>query len=443
MKVFRRVLLVLLLLVLVALVAGYWYERPLLRTGTGYAAHNHCAVTRVAGRDNPDADLPPNPLVPFLRSKAISDGGSQATLLGVLARQRAWYTPGFGCTLADSRPRLGRALPVTAAGNPFTHVLAPHASPPVAAAVARAFGQGLPTAERRKLGTRAVLVVMDGRLIAERYAPGFGSTPQLGWSMSKSVANLLVGRLVQQGRVSLDDNQLLSSWTDERANITIEDLLRMTSGLAWDETYALGTPITQMLYDEPDMGRFVAGQPAAHAPGTHLQYSSGSTTLLCAILAERTGDGPNLPRKEIFRPLGLSSAVMEPDAAGTPVCSSYMWASPRDWAAVGQFALQDGVWHGKRLLPEGWMRRSTTAIDVPTQETEAYGAGWWVNRWPDGRLVWPSLPPDTYAAEGHDGQWMIIVPSQRLVVLRLGFSPTLEEVGAVRLTADVIAATRQ
>jgi len=433
---------VVLLLLVVALVAGYWYERPLLRTGTGYAAHNDCAVRRVAGRDNPDDDLPPNPLVPLLRSKEISGGGSQATLLGLLARQKAWYTPGFGCTLNDTRPELGTALPVTAAGNPFTHVFAPHASRPVAEAVATAFGQGLSKAQRQKLGTRAVLVVKDGHLIAERYAPGFGSTPQLGWSMSKSVANLIVGRLVKQGRVSLSDDRLRSSWTDERADITIEDLLRMTSGLEWDETYSLGTPITQMLYAEPDMGRFVADQPAAYKPGTHLQYSSGSTTLLCAILADRTGEGPNLPRREIFGPLGLSTAVMEPDAAGTPVCSSYMWASPRDWAAVGQFALQDGVWHGKRLLPAGWMRRSTTAVDVHTQETEAYGAGWWVNRWPDGRLVWPSLPPDAYAAEGHDGQWMFVVPSQHLVVLRLGFSPEVEDVGAVRLTADVIAATQ-
>ena len=434
----------LLLLLVVALVAGYWYERPLLRTGTGYAAHNDCAVRHVADRSNPDDDLPPNPLVPLLRSKEISGGGSQATLLGVLAKQKAWYTPGFGCTLADSRPKLPAAMPVTSSGNPFTDAPTPHPTPAIRAAVAKAFGDGLSTKERDKLGTRAVVVVHDGTLIAERYAPGFDrETRQLGWSMSKSVTNLLVGALVHQGQVSPGDHNLRSGWTDERAGITIEDLLRMTSGLTWDETYSLGTPITQMLYGEPDMGSYVASQPAAYRPGTHLQYSSGSTTLLCAILAERTGAGPNLPRKEIFQPLGLSSAVLEPDAAGTPVCSSYMWATPRDWATVGQFALQDGVWNGTHLLPPGWMRSSTTAIDVHTQETEAYGAGWWVNKWPDGRLVWPSLPPDAYAAEGHDGQWMFVVPSEHLVVLRLGFSPTVEEVGAVRLTADVIAATQR
>lgn len=160
--------------------------------------------------------------------------------------------------------------------------------------------------------------------------------------MSKSVTNLLTGMLVRQGEVSLDDDRLRPEWDDERADISIDHLLRMTSGLAWDETYDLGTPITQMLYAEPDMGDYVASQPAAHEPGTYQQYSSGSTTLLCAILNEKTGTGADLPRRELFAPLGLSSAVLEPDAAGTPVCSSYMWATPRDWAAVGQLALQEG-----------------------------------------------------------------------------------------------------
>ena len=316
----------------------------------------------------------------------------------------------------------------------------PAPSTEVAAAIAKAFGDDLSAADREELGTRAVVVVHGGQLVAERYADGFDAgTPQLGWSMSKSVTNLLVGRLVQEGKVSLDDDHLREEWTDERADITVEDLLRMTGGLKWDETYDLGTPITQMLYREPDMGGYVASQPAAHDPGTYQQYSSGSTTLLCAVLSERTGVAADLPRQELFVPLGLSSAVLEPDAVGTPVCSSYLWATPRDWAAIGQFALQDGVWNGTRLLPEGWMADSTTAIDVETEE-EGYGAGWWVNTMPDGSLVEPSLPADAYFAEGHDGQWIVVVPSEDLVVVRLGFSPEVDDVKAVDLAADLIAA---
>jgi CubicO group peptidase (beta-lactamase class C family) len=438
MRTFRRILLGVVVLVVALVVAAYWYERPLLRTGTGYAAHNACAVTHLAGRDDPEDDLPDNPLVPYLRSREIGQDQVRASVLGLLSRQVAWYTPGFGCTLSGDQPDLGHPALVDPGPNPFIDAREPRPSKAVEDAVAEAFGDGLSDAEKSALGTRAVVVVKDGKLLAERYASGFGpDTPQLGWSMSKSVTNLLVGRLVKNGRVALQDDHLRPEWEDERADITVEQLLRMTSGLEWDETYDLGTPITQMLYDEPDMGAFVADQPSAHTPGTYQQYSSGSTTLLCAILADRTGVRANLPRLQLFAPLGLTSAVLEPDAVGTPVCSSYMWATPRDWAVVGQFALQDGVWHGERLLPRDWMDLSTTAVDVESEE-EGYGAGWWVNEEPDGSLVEPSLPADAFFAEGHDGQWIVVVPSESLVVVRLGFSPEVEDVGAVSLAAALI-----
>ncbi len=271
----------------------------------------------------------------------------------------------------------------------------------------------------------------DGRLVAERYADGFdATTPQLGWSMSKSATDLMVGILVEQGVVSLDDDHLRPEWTDERADITVEQLLRMTSGLEWDETYDLGTPITRMLYLEEDMGGYVARQPLAHEPGTVQQYSSGSTTVLCSILTERTGLGADLPRQVLLGPLGLSSAVFEPDATGTPVCSSYLWASPRDWAALGQFALQNGEWNGEQLLPEDWMQRSLTVTDVEETDDPGYGMGWRVNVLPDGSLRWPGLPEDTFYASGHDGQRIIVVPSEGLVVVRLGFTPEMQR-GAV------------
>ncbi len=442
MRTFRRILLGLVLLVVMGVVAAYWYERPLLRTGTGYAAHNACAVTKVAGRDDPEDDLPDNPLVPYLRSRQIGEDQVRASLLWLWSRQVAWYTPGFGCTLSVDRPDLNAAALVDPGPNPFTDVPRPEAPEEVGDAIDEAFGKGLSDAARAELGTRAVVVVKDGKLLAERYADGFSAdTPQLGWSMAKSVTDLLVGRLVEKGVVALDDDHLRPEWKDERADITIEQLLRMTSGLTWDETYDLGTPITKMLYDEPDMGSYVASQPAAHDPGTYQQYSSGSITLLCSILADKTGMNANLPRRLLFAPLGLASAVMEPDAVGTPVCSSYMWATPRDWAAVGQFALQKGEWRGEQLLPRGWMARSTTAVDVESEE-KGYGAGWWVNRDRDGSLVEPSLPADAYFAEGHDGQWIIVVPSEQLVVVRLGFSPEVDDVGAVALAAAVIKASQ-
>ncbi len=439
MRTLRRILVGLLLLIVVAAVGGYWYERPLLLTGTGYAAHNACAVEEISGRDNPEDDLPSNPLVPVLRTKDTDDGATKGMLVGGLAAQKAYFTEGYGCTLAEEPPVLPTPTTVDATANPFTAAPTPTMEPQFQAILEMAFGGDLDAEARDELGTRAVLVVHDGELIAERYADGFeADTPQLGWSMTKSVTNLLVGRLVQEGVVSVDDAQLREEWTDERADITIEQLMQMTSGLAWDETYDLGTPITRMLYLEPSMAAYVASQPSAHDPGTYQQYSSGSTTLLCDILTKRTDAGADLPRQELFAPLGLSSFVVEPDAAGTPVCSSYGWATPRDWAALGQFALQDGEWDGQQLLPEGWMASSTTAVDVETEDP-GYAAGWWANRLPDGSLVHAELPEDAYFAQGHDGQWIVVVPSYDLVIVRMGFTPSTDDDRVVDLAASVIA----
>ncbi len=434
-----RVVVGVLVVVIAAGTAGYWYLRPLLRTGTGYAAHNACALDVIARRPMTE-DLPPNPLVPYLRIGPDA-GGYRASVLGVLAAQRAWAVDGFGCTLAGQRPSFGAATSISAEANPLTGQPSPAAGPALRTALAHAFGDDLDQGDRDRLGTRGVVVVQDGRIVAERYAPGFSAaTPQLGWSMAKSVTSLLTGVLVARGKVALSDDRLRPEWTDDRARITVEDLLRMRSGLAWDETYDLGTTITAMLYDQPDMASFVASQPLAHPVGSTQQYSSGSTNLLCSVLRERTGQGADLPRAELLAPLGLASAVWEADATGTPVCSSYLWATPRDWATIGQFALADGVWNGRRLLPEGWMRQTTTTITPASAEDPNYAAGWWTNVTASGAVVDARLPRDAYWASGHDGQLLYVVPSAKLVVVRLGFSPAADDVRTEQLVADVIKA---
>lgn len=438
-RILGKVLLGFVGLVVVALVAGYWYARPLLLTGTGYAAHNACALHFISDRDAPETDLPPNPLVPLLRT-SIDDGAATArtTILGVLAGQTAWYTDGFGCTIsAESPVNLPPAHPVSAS-NPIAEAPAPTNVPPaVDTALDAAFADGL--------GTRGIVVVKNGELVAERYADGFGpDTPQLGWSMAKSVTSLLVGRMVEREGLDITAADLRPEWAhDERGVITFEHLLRMTSGLEWDETYDLGTAITEMLYTAPDMGDFAADQKLAHPVNTYNQYSSGSTNIVCDTLLALTSSDANLPRTELFGPLGLTSAVLEADAAGTPVCSSYLWATPRDWAAIGQFALDDGVVDGERLLPEGWMAASVTPTDVAEMEDANYGLSWWLNARADGGLEVPGLPSDAYWASGHDGQRLYIVPSEGLVVVRLGFSPDVGAgIGTNELVASVIEALR-
>jgi CubicO group peptidase (beta-lactamase class C family) len=422
-----RVLAGLIALIVLAAIGGYWYERPLLRTGTGYAAHNACALAFIAQRSNAEADLPPNPLVPYL-STSVDDGSKSAktSIKGLLAGQDAAWSPETGCTVGGT-PEVATPGPAPAAlgANPLAGATVAEDAE-VTQLLGAAFGDDLTAAERERLGTRAVVVVRDGAIIGERYADGFTKdTPQLDWSMTKSVTNLLTGRLVLDGTVKLTDDNLRPEWKDDRAAITIDQLLRMTGGLEWDETYDLGTPITQMLYGESDMAGYVASQKLAHAPGTYQQYSSGSTTLLCSVLGAKARATSRLAAAQVFAPLGLSSAVLETDGVGTPVCSSYLWATARDWATLGQFALQDGVWDGQRLLPDGWMASSTRVTPVKASEEKGYASGWWSNTDADGSLVEPTLTADTYSMQGHDGQRVYVVPSKKLVVVRLGFSPDL------------------
>ena len=437
------ILCLVLAVVFIVVLSAYLYIRPLLRTGTGYAAHNLCAVTEIAGRTDATEDLPTNPLVPFL-AQYKNGGYSYVNVLGLLAGQTAYYTEGLGCTISPRRPDFD---PPEQVGKGQLLREEPQLDPALDDAIGRAFGDHLPDDEAKALGTRGIVVVKDGMIVGERYADGFtSSTPQLGWSMTKSVANLLTGRAVQQGVISIDDSALRPEWTDSRRDITVDHLMRMTSGIEWDEEYDLGTPITTMLFDADNMADYVAGLPIMQDPGNYQQYSSGSTNLLCSVLNERLESGPHMPREQLFAPLGLASAVLEPDASGTPVCSSYLWATPRDWARIGQFVLDDGVVGGERLLPEGWVEESTTVKQIPAEdpgeyddEGAGYAASWWTNLRGDGELAHESLPRDAFWAQGHDGQRMYVLPSENVVVVRMGFTPVSRDLELIQLLEAVTA----
>src|SRR5262249_43574307 len=221
-------------------------------------------------------------------------------------------------------------------------------------AVERAFTEPNPKRLRR---TRAVVVVQDGELVAEQYAPGFdASMPLPGWSMAKSVLNALVGILIGERRLSLQDTALLPQWQppDPRAAITIEDLLRMRSGLKFSEVYSnFSSDVIEMLFNQPDTAGYAARQPLNFAPGETWTYASGTSNILSAIVRRTVGERAywGWPREVLFGPLGMTSATLEPDASGTFVCSSFMFATARDWARFGQLFLQDGVWDGRRILP--------------------------------------------------------------------------------------------
>lgn len=440
----------------VVLLAGgvAWYLGPIAPVATGYAAKTTCSGVFVGGRDDAHVaqDVPPNPLVPLLRT-TVDDRSVTTTLLGLWA-STAYHADGLGCTLAEARPldidpqRFAAPDPPAAPDPqaPWPEGNAP-VDPPddvdaehLDAAIAAAFTEDDPEGRRRN--SRAVVVVKDGQLIAERYGEGFGpDTPLLGWSMSKSVTNALVGRLVHAGDLEVSDDRLRADWADERAGITIEHLLTMTSGLPFDEVYDPGTDATEMLFRPGSAAEVAAERPLEHDPGTVWSYSSGTSNILCDALQRDTGAGPQLVSELVFAPLGMTSAVMEPDSTGSLVCSTFTYATARDWARFGQWFLQDGVWEGDRLLPEGWVAASTEPVPL---ETEApYGWHWWLNQGPNGELRMPSVPADAYWASGHEGQQVVVVPSEQLVVVRLGFSGAFRGVewGLEPLLAGTVEAT--
>jgi CubicO group peptidase (beta-lactamase class C family) len=229
---------------------------------------------------------------------------------------------------------------------------------------------------------------------------------------------------------------------DPRRAITIDHLLRMSSGLIFDEDYALYSDVTRMLSVEADAGGFAASKPLLVAPDNLWSYSSGTSNILSGIVKRTVGgdfqDYYDYTQQRLFLPLGIHSAALETDNNGTFIGSSYMYASARDWARLGQLCLQDGQWQGNRLLPEGWLVYSTTP--TPNNPKNNYGAHFWLNADPeDGQQrTWPSLPVDTYSMNGYQGQHVIIVPSRNLVVVRLGFSGGTNR-GVEALVAGVIA----
>ena len=456
LRLVRRLLAIAFLLVLLVALAAFLYVSPILSAGSGYAAKNLCSGHFLSGM--PAEDVHAQALLgtsPLFANLAYSIDPSQQTvrtrLFGLFPRVARYRDP-LGCTLlpAGDDSDVVRvdavAPPQLDPDAPWPEGSAPEAlDPALQQIIDQAFVEE--DAERPR-NTKAVVVVHEGRLMAERYAPGIGpETPLLGWSMTKSVTNLLVGRMVADGLLRIEEAAAVPAWQqddDPRAAITLDQLLRMSSGLEFTEIYGPSSDVTHMLSNEPDAGGFAASKPLIFAPDTHWSYASGTSNIVAGVLRHTLGGETqalyDYAQERLFGPLGVSTATMEVDAAGTPIGSSYMYASARDWARLGQFCLQDGVWDGERLLPEGWMTYSTTP--TPTDRSNQYGAHFWLNRAPsdpEGRRAWPLLPEDTYYMSGYQGQQVLIIPSRSLVVVRLGFTPARNH-GVEQLVVDLLEA---
>jgi CubicO group peptidase (beta-lactamase class C family) len=439
--------------------------RHVPKVATGFVANVLCSETFVSGLDpektfaqTTDA-MPGAGLITWAMDVRIDRDRKDVTVtLFGLGRSHAIYRNGAGCYLdhgsaaaeitvpaPDRQPAL---LPDIAGPAPVQP-----ASPQLAAALDRAFAEPEQPPFRR---TRAVVIMKDGRIIAERYADSIGiDTPLLGFSVTKSVTSALVGILVRQGKLALDKPAPVAAWqdpNDPRHAITVDQLLRHTAGLGLGSSLqaSLGAafePVNRMKFGEADMASYAESIPLATPAGIAWNYHDGNYLILSQLIRNAVGGSPQdflrFARDELFAPLGMRHVTIEFDASGTPEGSSQMLASARDWARFGQLYLNDGMAGGKRILPEGWTRYSAS----PTPGGfVGYGAGFWTNLG-DSRganyRIGKGWPRDAYLAKGSIGQYVIIIPSQRLVIARFGRTVNfpLDADGVSQLVRDVIAAT--
>jgi CubicO group peptidase (beta-lactamase class C family) len=417
-----------LIVFLIAILVFIWESLPVI---SGYAAKIVCSGVFAAGRQ-PNQVLRQD-LASFPENLAsctidIQDSSVTASVLG-LASRKAIYRWKLGATLVSgdvSEEALREQhIPRWAAPaiNPDT-VDWPMGDRMAAGdrtngvdtmklhtALGFAFGEG----GAPVTGTRAVLVVYHGRLIAEQYAPGFDRHVRLtGWSMTKGITNALIGILVGQKKLDRNAPAPVGQWArDDRHTVTLAELMHMNSGLRWWEFYGGPSDATRMLFKESNMGEYAMRSGLRDSPGAVFNYSSGTANILSSIIRKAVGDDEyyHFPYQQLFERTGMYSALMELDGSGTFVGSSYCYATARDWARFGLLYLNDGVWNGQRVLPEGWVRWTTTG--------ESYGALWWLNRGPAGKRRHPELPEDCFACEGYEGQYIWVIPSKDLVVVRL------------------------
>ena len=457
-------------ILILAVAAFAWFFSKAAPIGAGFAAKYLCSSTFISKR-NPETvfqeDVSPiNPLFKAVDWQVNREQKSVSADYFGLFSTTAIYREGCGCSLvlgtneeemrrqtffkqadSDGQPARRDDLLWPAGGRgPVEPASLGIDSKKLQKALDAAFAESGPAKPKK---TRAVIVVYEGRLVAERYAPGFHKDmPLLGWSMSKSVTNALVGIQVKNQGLDIIAPAPVAEWqndSDPRRKITLDQLLSMSDGLEFKEIYGPLRDVTYMLYESYDFAAYAADKPLEAKPDTKWNYSSGTANIIARIVrqtAEKTyPEYYTFIRDQLFHKIGMISAVMEPDSSGTFVGSSYTFATPRDWARFGLLYLEDGIWQGERILPQDWVKYTTTP--TPQAPRGEYGALFWLNAGspsdPEDRR-WPSAPQDTFAALGFQEQKVIIIPSKKLVLVRFGATTDRKSWNSDEFIADVLAA---
>jgi hypothetical protein len=424
---------------LAAILGGCMYLNSLMPIITGYAAKNLASAVFVSGRDQADAEaLDLNfSFIKYTSNKVDKEKGT-VTSRFLWSKSVAVFREGYGVTLlrgkkvaqlqAEKYP-LPAEAPVEDPLMPGDSALMARLEP-----IAKAFVD-----DHSYNGTPFAFVVLHkGKVVAERYREGISAdTKLLSWSMAKSFTNALVGIMAYDGMVDIWEPMNIPEWQkDGRKDICLKDLMQMQSGLEWNEDYGNRSDVNLMLHREKDMGDYAQSKPLEHEPGTFWYYSSGSTNIVMRYLRGMfSSDAEFLGyiRERLLAPLSITGALWEPDMSGTPVASSYLYVTARDYARFAQMYLDDGCVNGNRILPQGWV--DFTRMPASASE-DRYGAFFWLNKC----HVLPDVPEDMYSCNGHDGQQIYIIPSKDLVVVILGYSPKPDHVIDFNsLLKDIIA----
>jgi CubicO group peptidase (beta-lactamase class C family) len=461
----KIILRTILFLILAGLAYGIFYAWQAVPIMTGYSAKNMCSCVMVAGRDPEDVRKVELSFSPAKLAKTevnYQDSSATSTLFG-LARRKAIFRKGLGCSLLvemdeeefraykpalSTPPNENQDSIAWPDGNLNSDTVTADADmdkmDKINKALDEAFNETGPQKTRR---TRAIVIVYDGKIIAERYADGFNKDSKLiGWSMTKSVTNALVGILVKQGKLDINKPASVKGWdADDRKNITLNDLMHASSGLEWIEDYGSPSGATNMLFKSKDMGISAATAKAKEKPGEVFYYSSGTTNIISRIVRETVGDEDyyKFPYDELLYKIGMNNTILETDAGGTIVGSSYSYGPARDWARFGMLYLNDGVWNGERILPEGWVKYTATPAKGALRGQ--YGAQWWLNAGAPGNpadRTYPDAPTDLYWADGYEGQNVFVIPSKRLVIVKLSMSHNREYMDDNSFLKEVVGAVR-
>ena len=426
MKKVKKLLLLVLVILIVVIVLNY----PKLTIISGFASKNLASSNFISERLYTDVETSDHdvPLIKLAQLESTNEDGVITSVFGLMERETV-CRDGLGCVLINEeydktqkllkpkRTRLQNDLPFPYGNNGIKDtVFANIDYEQLQKAVDGAF------ANYEVQKTRTILVAYKGQIINEKYSEGFSpETPVLGWSMTKSVLATLYGILEHKDKIDVNEFRPFEEEIgskNTKAGITLNHLLRMQSGLEWDEDYTGISDVTEMLFLDADMSSKQAQKESIAAPTEVWNYSSGTSNFLSGLLRKQfrtPQEYLDFPYDALIDKIGMHSMLIETDMVGNFVGSSYGWASTRDWAKFGILHLNKGNWNGDQLFRPEWI----DYISKPTVGSNGvYGAHWWLNA--EGK--YPDVPKDLYSANGFQGQYVFVIPSKDLVVVRTGLA---------------------